>query len=362
MSFFPPRLLVPAILPALLASGWAAAPDSVADWREKMQPLVPRGYVCRRASGPVRVDGKLDDKVWAAAPWTKDFADIEGAAKPKPRFRTRAKMLWDDEYFYIAAELEEPHVWATLTKHDAVIFRDPDFEVFMDPDGDAHRYFEFEINALNTGWDLFLAKPYKDGGKADNGWEIPGLKTAVHIRGTLNDPTDTDRGWSVELAFPWRALAGRAGPPRAGEVWRVGLSRVAWQIAHAGGRYTKRPGMPEDNWTWTPQGVIDMHRPERWGRVQFAGEKTAALVRDVAQPARDALQEIYYAQRAYRKAHGRWAAQLAELGLTAASPHVGAPRVRATAGGWEAEVELRLPKAAAQTWSIRYDARIWSKN
>jgi len=365
VSFPVPRLIFSALLPGLLASGWAADPDAVSDWRGKMLPLVPRGYVCQRAAGPVQVDGKLDDKAWAAAPWTQDFGDIEGAAKPKPRFRTRAKMLWDEQYFYIAAEIEEPHVWATLRKHDAVIFADPDFEVFIDPDGDAHGYFEFEINALNTGWDLFLPKPYKDGGKADNGWEIPGLKTAVHIRGTLNDATDKDRGWSVELAFPWRALAahaGRAGPPQVGEVWRVGLSRVEWQIEHAGGHYTKRPKTPEDNWTWTPQGVIDMHRPERWGRVQFAGAKGGRLRADGARPARDALQEIYYAQRAYRKTHGRWAAQLAELGLAVARPHVGAPRLRATANGWEAAVELRVSGAAAQTWRIRQDARVWAEN
>ena len=69
------------------------------------------------------------------------------------------KMLWDDEALYIAAEIEEPHVWATITEHDAVIFQDPDFEVFLDPDGDNHNYAELELNAKNTTWDLLLTKP-----------------------------------------------------------------------------------------------------------------------------------------------------------------------------------------------------------
>ncbi len=94
-----------------------------------------------------------------------DFVDIQGDAKPKPRFRTRAKMLWDDNYLYIAAEIQEPHVWATLTNHDSVIFQDPDFEVFMDPKGETQPYYEFEMNALNTTWDLRLNKPYMDQGK-----------------------------------------------------------------------------------------------------------------------------------------------------------------------------------------------------
>src|SRR5262249_52033134 len=82
---------------------------------------------------------------------------------PGPRSRPGAKMAWADRYLYVAAELEEPHVWATLTDHDAVIFRDNDFEVFIDPDGDNHEYYEIEINALSAEWDLLLDKPYRDG-------------------------------------------------------------------------------------------------------------------------------------------------------------------------------------------------------
>jgi hypothetical protein len=124
----------------------------------------PRGYVAYRASAALTVDGKLDESAWRDAPWTDAFVDIEGDAKPSPQFNTRAKMLWDDEYFYVGAQIDEPHVWATLTDHDSVIFRDPDFEVFIDPNGDNHEYYEFEINARNTFWDLLLPKPYKDDG------------------------------------------------------------------------------------------------------------------------------------------------------------------------------------------------------
>jgi hypothetical protein len=147
-------------------------------------PDTPREYCCYRSASAIHVDGRLDDPAWRRAAWTADFVDIEGSAKPDPRFRTRVKMLWDDTFLYVAAELDEPHIWGTLTEHDAVIFHDNDFEVFLDPGGDGLDYFEFEINALNTGWDLFLAKPYKKGGRADNTWEIPGLKTAVHVDGT----------------------------------------------------------------------------------------------------------------------------------------------------------------------------------
>ena len=69
-------------------------------------PFAPRRYVAYRASPPISIDGRLDDLAWAAAPWSEPFIDIEGDVRPRPRFATRARMLWDDDYFYVAAEME----------------------------------------------------------------------------------------------------------------------------------------------------------------------------------------------------------------------------------------------------------------
>jgi Carbohydrate family 9 binding domain-like len=320
----------------------------------------PKGYVCSRAIEAIKIDGRLDEKSWARVPWTDTFVDIEGDARPLPRFKTRVKMLWDDSYFYIAAEMEEPDVWGTLTKHDAVIFHDNDFEVFIDPDGDNHEYYEFEINVLNTGWDLFLKKPYRDGGPAENGWEIPGLKTAVHIDGTLNQPGDQDKGWSVEIAIPWSVLAEyahKACPPTDGDQWRVNFSRVEWQIKPGGAKYEKVPGTKEDNWVWSPQGVVDMHRPERWGYVQFSrGEPGKVAFRpDPTQAARDRLSRVYDAQKDYRKKTMRWASSLEELAI---DPSIRPPiRLNATTDGFEARLAVAVGPNEIREVTIGSDSR-----
>ena len=88
---------------------------------EYVENIEPLHYVAQRSLGSIVIDGKLDEPSWQRAQWTPAFVDIEGDRKERPAFLTRAKMLWDDKYFYIAADLEEPHVWATLTKRDAVI-------------------------------------------------------------------------------------------------------------------------------------------------------------------------------------------------------------------------------------------------
>ena len=332
------------------------------EWREKMEPITPQGYVCRRAATPISIDGLLGDAAWADAPWTADFVDIQGSAKPAPRFRTRAKLLWDDDYLYIAAELQEPHVWATLTQHDSVIFQDPDFEVFIDPDGDTHAYYEFEMNALNTSWDLFLDKPYMDQGKPDNAWDIPGLKTAVHVNGTLNNPADTDQGWTVEIAFPWKVLAEHArhlGPPTEGEQWRIDFSRVEWQITTSSGAYKKVPATPEDNWVWSPTGVVDMHRPEMWGLLQFTRRPAGENVPIAPIPgkrARDLALEIYYAQRDFWKAHQRWATNLVELAWNTPQfpPGLEPPALEATSDGYACSVSFQ-DGGHRHVWRIRQD-------
>jgi hypothetical protein len=229
-------------------------------------------------------------------------------------------MLWDDRFLYIGAMLDEPQLWATLTKRDTIIFYDNDFEVFIDPDGDNHEYYELEMNARNTVWDLFLPLPYRDGGKAADAWDIAGLRTAVHVDGSLNDPHDVDRGWSAEIAIPWQALRGHAHspvPPREGDRWRINFSRVEWDVEVTDGKYQKIKGHPENNWVWSPQWVIDMHWPELWGILQFTKKPSARarFVPDPSLPARALLMSVYYAQVDYRASHGHWAARLEETGL-----------------------------------------------
>jgi hypothetical protein len=325
----------------------------------------PHHFICPRAESPVQVDGVLSDSAWTAAPWSENFADIEGGRKSVPRFRTRVKMLWDDRYLYIGAELTEPQVWGTLTKRDTVIFYDNDFEVFIDPDGDNCEYGEFEMNALNTGWDLFLPKPYRDGGHPDDGWNIDGIVTAVHVDGTLNSPADTDRGWSVEIAMPWASLSRcshSVAAPGDGSQWRINFSRVEWMTTVEKGHYHKVPGHCEDNWVWSPQGVVDMHRPEQWGYVQFTSKPVAEAHwrPDASIPAREALMTVYFAQRGYYERNKRWAGEMKDLGLDAMNwPRVVCcPILNLTPDGYEARVTLLREGGREEGWSVDQDSRL----
>lgn len=235
-----------------------------------------KSYNVYKINQPIVMDGQLDEAGWRKAAWTSHFMDIEGLHKPTPLYRTRVKMLWDSAYLYIAAQMDEPDLWATLIKYDDIIFRDHDFEVFLDPNNDGNQYFEIEINALGTLMDLFMFKSYKKGGPMDMGWNATGIKTAISIEGTLNNNSDIDKGWIVEMAIPYACLKkpGRNYLPQIGTPWRINFSRVEWTLDKEGAGYVKKlqnngKPIPEHNWVWSAMGLIDMHVPERWGYLNF---------------------------------------------------------------------------------------------
>lgn len=252
-------------------------------------------YTAHRVTEPMSIDGRLDEPAWQAAPTSPRFVDI--ITGEPARFDTRAMVLWDATNLYVAYRVEEPNVRATYTQPNDPIYYDNDIELFVaGPDA----YYEFELNAFNTPYEVFFIweEAYERGGFAQdeqfarsklrpfNGvgftthprggrlgqftWTFPGRKTAVHIDGTVNDGSDIDRGWTVEIALPWSgfrwlATDGRALPPGEGDVWRMDFSRFNIDRAH---------GPPRDSggWVWTRHGVWDSHIPECFAFVRFTAQ------------------------------------------------------------------------------------------
>ena len=309
---------------ALASTGVAEAGTPLVEQYGRMLTPPPT-YVCLKAKTPLTIDGLLNEEEWQRAPYTAAFVDISGEGFPRPKYRTRAKMLWDNDFLYIGAELEEPNIKALLKQRDTIIYKDNDFEVFIDPDGDGRAYFEIELNALNTVFDLMLDRPYRVDGNFFMQWDCPGLQTAVHCDGTLNDSTDTDRGWTVEMAIPRKAISTSFDNPLQEGRWRrLDFSRVEWL----------KKGGPEENWVWGPTGKVDMHMPERWAYVMLAGHEGAEFSYPYDQKVYQLMWSLYYAQDDYRRQHGHFAPSLVAL------------------LGVHAKDSLRLPKGA----EIRLDA------
>jgi glucose/arabinose dehydrogenase len=232
-----PRLALAALpLLGMLALGLSVPrPGASAD----APPAAAKGpltsFECRWTEGPITIDGKADEEAWKHAqvidhfylPWLgKD-------ARPA-RTATRAKLLWDREYLYFFAEMEDTDLYADVTEHDGETWNNDVFELFFKPAEDRPGYYEFQVNAAGTVLDMFLPRRGAGGYgrfKKDGDFHV---EAKVHLEGTLNKWTDRDTGWSVEGRIPWRDFFRTGGRPGPGERWKFALCRYDYSVDFEG--------------------------------------------------------------------------------------------------------------------------------
>lgn len=289
----------------------------------------PKIYAAPRAQHAIKIDGRLEDPAWQAVKWSDLFSDIAGISKLKgiridqaaDILATRVKMCWDAQFLYIAAELKDQDLWATLRKRDTIIYHNNDFEAFFTTSPDVSSYYELEINQLGTVLDLMMTRPYRNGGRAVIHWDLKGLQSAVQLHGTVNNPEDKDSSWTVEMAIPFSSVLsfGQRTPAR-GTYWRMNFSRVQWDLTTINKRYERKTihgrRVAEHNWVWSPQGIVDMHAPDRWGYLFFTNDSTALPVLPFIEKQKAVLWKLYYLQKFQFARHQKYALTLRELGVT----------------------------------------------
>ena len=240
----------------------------------------PRQYVIYRASGPVTIDGHITEKAWQDAAWTEPFEDAQSPYCPLPWKMTRAKMLYDDDNMYFAAQLQEENVWGHLTKRDTIAYYDNDFEIFIDPTADAVNYFEYEMNCLNMMFDMWHENDNYRNALADGRYDAPGLRSAVQVQGTLNYHYDTDDGWTLEVMIPFADMESHNPDmtrPKRGDVWRFNFSRVEFMhIYNQLFPYLYTSSV--EDWVWASTYVGDLHIPEMWGKGVFSDLQAGSVL------------------------------------------------------------------------------------
>ena len=248
-------------------------------------------WECRRTSEKIKIDGRLDKNVWEKAKWSEPFGRIDDGSKTP--METRVAMLWDDEFLYVAYRVEDHDIRGTMTGfNDHVYINDEDVEFFFSGDG---YYYELGINPLNNSYQIrwtwverlvkeqrfaeleelfktpdvlyYVArKGEKIGRHADLSYQLPGLRHAVCIDGSINCPDVKDKGWTVEIALPWSGLnhisGGKALPPKLGDMFRM----TAYRAHHD--RVTRKV----KGWTWSIMGNDNIHIPERWTHIVFSDQ------------------------------------------------------------------------------------------
>ncbi|SEG17543.1 carbohydrate-binding family 9-like protein [Parabacteroides chinchillae] len=346
----------------LVSCNQPASKDKEIEYKA-MPAYNPPEYVCYKTPAPIQIDGKLTAGEWGSIPAISEFVDIEGSTRSAPKLKTEVKVAYDEQGMYIGAFLEEPHVWATITKHDSIIYLDNAFELFIEPGNNTHNYLEYEVNALGTEWDLFLTKPYRDGAQTLSNWETAGMKSAIHVDGTLNNPKDIDKSWSLEIFFPWSSIyqmtRGKE-KPEAGDLLRMNFMRVQWPAVIKDNKYIKT-GKGESYWIWAPMGIVSIHLPEYWGYIQLsdkvAGTGETPFVKDPAEGTKWLLRNLYYRQNEYATAFGNYASNIADLKPEEFCTTEQTRQI--TLSTTPSMYEISMPAPDGTVWHIRQDGFIW---
>jgi hypothetical protein len=237
-------------------------------------------YPCHRVSTPPKIDGVVETGEWAAGEWMVLTDVVTGN---QPEHASSASLLWDDDRLYLAFRFADTNVWARTTERDSP--GQPGFKaytenfatVYLDPDGDGRDYVEMHFSPAGAINDKWQTAPWRGDARRECGipenataeahWEsnCEGMRSAVAVEGSLNDPRDKDSGWNAEVAIPFSAMkrfSGRdACPPRVGAAWRVLIGRRHQVEAAA--------SSAASYWTWPVLGAPNCHLPSRWGRVVF---------------------------------------------------------------------------------------------
>ena len=227
----------------------------------------PKVYVVRPLEGALVIDGKLDDEAWKKAAPSPRFGGTRGGEGPAGD--ATVKVLYDADHLYIGLQGTDKDVWGTLEARDSDTWTQEVFEVFVDPDGDAKDYLELQVTPRNTVFDArFAVKLGKGAGTREEqiqtarAWNS-GMQTAVWVDGTLNDPKDEDKGWSVELKLPFSDVPG--GAPKVGSAWKANFYRFDAP------RDAEGKAGAQQAWSWTPAHGF-FHNVEHFGTLRFVGQ------------------------------------------------------------------------------------------
>jgi hypothetical protein len=221
-------------------------------------PPIPK-YEVKRAGSPIVVDGKIDDKAWAAAGAAQLTFPWESQTGAKQQ--TVARLLWDDDNLYVSYECEDADITSNFTQRDDPTYRDDAVEIFINPrpTQQTTAYIGLEMNARGVLYDYLSVGLNPKSRLFFKRFNLDGVKVAAAVNGTLNERSDKDRGWSLEVSIPWVNFEEFSKRPSPGTAWSFNLNR--WD----GVEPNRRMSIWSDSMLERP----GPHAPERFGEMLF---------------------------------------------------------------------------------------------
>lgn len=215
-------------------------------------------YVAVPCDKEINIDGILDETVWSEAETVILRNNKTGKQVEDSTIITWAKSCYNRQNFYIAFECNDPDIWSTYTKRDQPLWKQEAVEVFIDTDNDPDTYMEIEVSPRNVLFDSYIVKPADIDIDQTAQFNLSGIMTAVHIKGTLNNKTERDKRWTVEIAISFKDLIENSKKLNFKDIqWKINYYRINKDR-------NERPGW----YAWSPTGS-HFHVPSKFGILKF---------------------------------------------------------------------------------------------
>jgi hypothetical protein len=208
------------------------------------------------------IDGYLNETIWHSTLSVVLCENKSGSDVINPDYRTEVKTAYDSLYLYISFLCQDPDIWGKFNDRDEHLWTEEVVEVFIDTDQEANTYVEIEVSPKNVLFDSFIVDPVDIDIQATKEFDLNGIKTAVSVNGSLNDESDEDRYWSVEIAIPLKELGDESTLIKPGITeWKINFYRIE----------RKRSG-ESTGYAWSPTGAR-FHNPEVFGVLRFGDRR-----------------------------------------------------------------------------------------
>ncbi len=218
----------------------------------------------------ITIDGKMNEKIWSNTE-ARSMDYYYNAEKPDDSQKTIFRMLWDETHLYVFFEAEDKFITARETKRDGQPYFDDCAEIFLItvPDSlDTH--IGYELNLYKASNDFIYFNDLIPGKSVAMKSFNPEFAVEVTIDGTINDNSDIDKGWTMEMAIPLDNFGGLDNfhPVEEGNRWAFLAVRQDRNDAEGNRRSTS---------TLFPIYDIEknVHQANRFGLMEFVTSSSA---------------------------------------------------------------------------------------
>lgn len=198
-----------------LFSGFIFAQNETSNQNNLKEVLV------NTTTSTITIDGKMNETDWIKSDF-HTFPNVYFAEKPSDIQETEFRILWDTTAIYLFYKIKDKFITARETERDGLPFLDDCAEFFIIPaPKSANTHICFEINVNKAINDIVFVNDFYEGHSLSVKAYNPDIEVAVNVQGTINDNSDIDTGWSMEVAIPLTAFKGtdRLFPLQENTVW-----------------------------------------------------------------------------------------------------------------------------------------------